>query len=106
EPVAPQSAPPRGIVAGESGVGFQPVMSASTGRIITAEALLRWRHPRRGLIGPSSFAPLAEETGLMIPLGDWVIREACRYGAAWRLGQGAEIRVAVNLSATQFRHQC
>ncbi|HXB18532.1 MAG TPA: EAL domain-containing protein [Steroidobacteraceae bacterium] len=96
----------RAMVAGEFELCFQPVMSASTGRIITAEALLRWRHPRRGVIGPSSFVPLAEETGLMIPLGEWVIREACRYGAAWRLGHGAGIRVAVNLSATQFRHQC
>jgi EAL domain-containing protein (putative c-di-GMP-specific phosphodiesterase class I) len=81
------------------------VISAGSGRIITAEALLRWRHPRRGVIGPSSFVPLAEETGLMIPLGEWVIREACRCGAAWQLGRGAEVRVAVNLSATQFRHQ-
>jgi diguanylate cyclase (GGDEF)-like protein len=95
----------RGMVAGEFELSFQPVISARTGRIITAEALLRWRHPRRGVIGPSSFVPLAEETGLMIPLGEWVIREACRYGAAWQLTHGAEIRVAVNLSATQFRHQ-
>jgi diguanylate cyclase (GGDEF)-like protein len=95
----------RGMAAGEFELSFQPVISASSGRIITAEALLRWRHPRRGVIGPSSFVPLAEETGLMIPLGEWVIHEACRYGAAWRLGHGAEVRVAVNLSATQFRHQ-
>ena len=95
----------RAMAAGEFELSFQPVLSARSGRIITAEALLRWRHPRRGVIGPSSFVPLAEETGLMIPLGEWVIREACRYGAAWRLSHGTEIRVAVNLSATQFRHQ-
>jgi diguanylate cyclase (GGDEF)-like protein len=95
----------RAMVAGEFELSFQPVISAGSGRIITAEALLRWRHPRRGVIGPSSFVPLAEETGLMIPLGEWVIREACRCGAAWQLGRGAEVRVAVNLSATQFRHQ-
>jgi diguanylate cyclase (GGDEF)-like protein len=64
----------RAMVAGEFELSFQPVVSASSGRIITAEALLRWRHPRRGVIGPSSFVPLAEETGLMIPLGEWVIR--------------------------------
>jgi diguanylate cyclase (GGDEF)-like protein len=95
----------RGLAAGEFELSFQPVMSAKTGRIITAEALLRWRHPLRGVIGPSSFIPLAEETGLMIPLGEWVIREACRYAAAWQLTHGSQIRIAVNLSATQFRHQ-
>jgi len=95
----------RGLAAGEFALSFQPVMSAKSGRIITAEALLRWRHPQRGVIGPSSFIPLAEETGLMIPLGEWVIREACRYAAAWQLTHGSQIRIAVNLSATQFRHQ-
>jgi EAL domain-containing protein (putative c-di-GMP-specific phosphodiesterase class I) len=95
----------RGLAAGEFELSFQPVMSAKTGRIITAEALLRWRHPLRGVIGPSSFIPLAEESGLMIPLGEWVIREACRYAAAWELNNGSQIRLAVNLSATQFRHQ-
>src|SRR5579863_8692488 len=95
----------RGLAAGEFELSFQPVMSAKTGRIITAEALLRWRHPLRGVIGPSSFIPLAEETGLMIPLGEWVIREACRYAAAWQLDHGAQIRLAINLSATQFRHE-
>jgi diguanylate cyclase len=95
----------RGLAAGEFELSFQPVISAKTGRIITAEALLRWRHPLRGVIGPSSFIPLAEESGLMIPLGEWVIREACRYAAAWQLNNGSQIRLAVNLSATQFRHQ-
>ena len=96
----------RGLAAGEFELSFQPVMSAKTGRIITAEALLRWRHPLRGVIGPSSFIPLAEETGLMIPLGEWVIRETCRQARAWQLDQGGfQVRLAVNLSATQFRHQ-
>ena len=95
----------RGLAASEFELSFQPVMSAKTGRIITAEALLRWRHPLRGVIGPSSFIPLAEETGLMIPLGEWVIRETCRYAAAWQLTHGSQLRIAVNLSATQFRHQ-
>jgi len=95
----------RGLAAGEFELSYQPVISAKTGRIVTAEALLRWRHPLRGVIGPSSFIPLAEETGLMIPLGEWVIREACRQAAAWQLGNGTQIRLAVNLSATQFRHQ-
>jgi len=95
----------RGLAAGEFELSYQPVISAKTGRITTAEALLRWRHPLRGVIGPSSFIPLAEETGLMIPLGEWVIREACRQAGAWQLDKGTQIRLAVNLSATQFRHQ-
>jgi len=95
----------RGLAAGEFELSFQPVMSTKTGRIITAEALLRWRHPLRGVIGPSSFIPLAEETGLMIPLGEWVIRETCRQARAWKLDAGSQVRLAVNLSATQFRHQ-
>jgi EAL domain-containing protein (putative c-di-GMP-specific phosphodiesterase class I) len=81
------------------------VLSTKTGRIVTAEALVRWRHPLRGLIGPNSFIPLAEETGLMIPLGEWVVREVCRQASAWQLERGIPIRLAVNLSATQFRHQ-
>ncbi len=94
----------RAHAAGEFELFYQPVISARSGRIAAAEALLRWRHPLRGVIGPSSFIPLAEETGLMIPLGEWVIREACRQAAAWQL-DSTQIRLAVNLSATQFRHQ-
>jgi diguanylate cyclase (GGDEF)-like protein len=95
----------RGLAASEFELWFQPVMSVRSGRIVIAEALLRWRHPLRGIIGPSSFIPLAEETGLMIPLGEWVIRESCRQAAIWQLEHGETIRLAVNLSATQFRHQ-
>jgi len=95
----------RAIAAGEFEVWFQPELSAKSGRIATAEALLRWRHPQRGVIGPASFIPLAEETGLMIPLGEWVIREACRLASQWQVNGTMPIRVAVNLSATQFRHQ-
>ena len=95
----------RAVAAGEFEVWFQPELSAKSGRIATAEALLRWRHPQRGVIGPASFIPLAEETGLMIPLGEWVIREACRLASQWQVNGSMPIRVAVNLSATQFRHQ-
>jgi diguanylate cyclase len=95
----------RGLAAGEFELWFQPVISAKSGRIVSAEALLRWRHPRRGVIGPSSFIPLAEETGLMIPLGEWVLREVCRRAAEWQQLHGEPMRLAVNLSATQFRHQ-
>ena len=95
----------RALSAGEFELAFQPVLSTKSGRIVTAEALVRWRHPLRGVIGPNSFIPLAEETGLMIPLGEWVVREVCRQASVWQLDRGTPIRLAVNLSATQFRHQ-
>jgi diguanylate cyclase len=95
----------RAMSAGEFEMWFQPVISARSGRIVTAEALLRWRHPERGLISPNSFIPLAEETGLMITLGEWVVHEVCRHASLWELDRGSPIRLAVNLSATQFRHQ-
>jgi diguanylate cyclase (GGDEF)-like protein len=94
----------RALAAGEFELFYQPEISTKTGRIVAAEALLRWRHPTKGLIGPSSFIPLAEETGLIIPLGEWVIREACRQARVWQVEMGTSIPVAVNLSATQFRH--
>lgn len=95
----------RAVAAGEFELWFQPELSTRSGRIAAAEAVLRWRHPVRGVISPASFIPLAEETGLMIPLGEWVIREACRLASSWQSDGAAPVRVAVNLSATQFRHQ-
>ena len=95
----------RALVAGEFELWYQPEIATKSGKTVAAEALLRWRHPTRGVISPSSFIPLAEETGLMIPLGEWVVREACRQAAAWQTGHGTPLRLAVNLSATQFRHQ-
>ena len=95
----------RALAAEEFELYYQPEISAKTGKIAAAEALLRWRHPTKGLLAPSSFITLAEETGLMIPLGEWVLREACRQARAWQLELGCTFPVAVNLSATQFRHQ-
>jgi diguanylate cyclase len=95
----------RALAAEEFELYYQPEISAKTGKIVAAEALLRWRHPTKGLLAPSSFITLAEETGLMIPLGEWVLREACRQARAWQLELGCAFPVAVNLSATQFRHQ-
>jgi diguanylate cyclase (GGDEF)-like protein len=95
----------RALAAGEFELHYQPEISIKTGRIVAAEALLRWRHPTKGLIGPNSFISLAEETGLMIPLGEWALREACRQARVWQVEKGSSFRVAVNLSATQFRHQ-
>ncbi len=81
---------------------YQPQVDG--GRIVGAEALLRWNHPRRGVLGPIEFIPVAEETGLIIPLGRMVLEEACRQAAAWAARPGSDsIPVAVNVSARQFR---
>ena len=78
---------------------YQPIHNLQSDTIVAFEALLRWNHPQRGLIAPLNFIPVAEETGLMIPLGEWVLRKACMDAAGW----SRDIGVAVNLSAVQFR---
>ncbi len=93
----------RALAAGEFEIHYQPQISSRTGKILSVEALLRWRHPQKGLIGPSSFIPLAEQTGLIVPLDAWVLREACRQARAWLTEEGLNFKVAVNLSAMQFR---
>jgi len=89
---------------GELSVAFQPKISLDTDRVVGVEALLRWEHPERGFIPPSSFIPLAESTGLIRPIGAWVLRQACEQGARWlstHSGPSAPM-VSVNLSARQF----
>jgi diguanylate cyclase (GGDEF)-like protein/PAS domain S-box-containing protein len=83
---------------------YQPIVELRRGTIIGAEALLRWQHPQRGLMDPGSFIPLAEETGLIRPIGRWVMQEACRQARVWeRYGQGGlPFRMCVNLSVRQF----
>ncbi len=80
-------------------VYYQPLFDLRTKQISTCEALLRWPHPSRGMISPAEFIPVAEEMGLIVELGEWVLREACRACASWPNG----VRVAVNLSVNQFR---
>ncbi|SEM45492.1 diguanylate cyclase (GGDEF) domain-containing protein [Pseudomonas sp. ok272] len=83
---------------------YQPKFSAGNGHPVGAEALLRWEHPTQGLMLPDSFIELAEKTGLIIPIGDWVLNEACRQMRVWHLQGYTDWRIAVNLSALQFCH--
>jgi diguanylate cyclase (GGDEF)-like protein len=86
-------------------VHYQPQVDLHSGRIIGMEALVRWQHPRRGLVGPGEFIPLAEETGLIVPLGEWVLRAACARLKAWLDAGLPKLRVAVNLSSRQFNQK-
>ncbi len=94
------------LAAGEFVVHYQPIVDLPSGRLIGVEALVRWQHPERGMLGPDTFIGLAEQTGLIVPLGHWVLAESCRQAATWhRDVPGAErLRVSVNLSARQFQH--
>jgi diguanylate cyclase (GGDEF)-like protein len=97
----------RAVDNGELFLLYQPIVSLRTGEVTAVEALVRWRHPRLGVVAPGEFIPLAEETGLIVPLGEWVLGEACRQAAAWR-EQGralglAPMAVSVNLAAEQFQ---
>ncbi len=82
---------------------FQPRVSVANGLACGIEALIRWRHPERGLVLPEHFIPVAEDTGLIVPIGEWVINEACRQGTAWCAAGLPKLPVAVNLSPRQFR---
>jgi len=82
---------------------YQPKVDTTSGRLLGMEALVRWMHPERGMISPIEFIPVAEDTGLIVPIGRWVLREACRQNAEWQQAGLRPLRVAVNLSARQFR---
>ena len=94
----------RAVERTEFKLHYQPLVTLDTGRINGFEAVVRWEHPTRGLIGPAAFIPIAEETGLIIPIGRWVLREACRQMRAWqdRYPAFADLTVSVNLSGRQF----
>lgn len=91
------------LAAGQFRVYFQPIVHLATGRIHKAEALLRWDHPERGMIGPAEFIPLAEESGLIIEIGDWVFREATRWLNRWHGIVPHGFQISVNASPVQFR---
>jgi len=94
----------RALACGEFRLFFQPIIAAATGAVVAVEALLRWQHPERGMISPVDFIPIAEETGLIVPLGTWVIEEACRLARTWSFLHEANLPlgVSVNLSARQL----
>ena len=89
----------KAISQGEFELYYQPIRNIAEGRVVGCEALLRWNHPERGIVSPADFIPVAEETGLIIPIGEWVLRRACADAVAWPDG----MKVAVNLSPAQFR---
>lgn len=83
---------------------YQPLVDLHTGKIIGMEALVRWHRPETGLVSPADFIPIAEETGLIVPLGEWVLRKACGQNVVWKKA-GYSLNIAVNLSARQFQHE-
>jgi diguanylate cyclase (GGDEF)-like protein/PAS domain S-box-containing protein len=93
----------RALARQEFELHYQPRVSLANGAICGVEALIRWRHPERGLILPEHFIPVAEDTGLIVPIGEWVVRESCRQGKAWSTAGLPPIPVAINLSPRQFR---
>jgi len=92
----------RALAQGEFQVYYQPQVDIATGQIIGAEALVRWQNPDRGIISPAEFIPLAEDTGLIIPIGEWVLLSACAQTASWLAAGFSPFRISVNLSARQL----
>ncbi|MES2259704.1 MAG: EAL domain-containing protein [Pseudomonadota bacterium] len=84
---------------------YQPQIDVPSAQIVGVEALVRWRHPEHGIISPNDFIPLAEETGLIVPIGEWVLRTACRQARLWQHACRCPVRMAVNLSARQFKDE-
>jgi EAL domain-containing protein (putative c-di-GMP-specific phosphodiesterase class I) len=92
----------RALERKEFALHYQPQVDTLSGRVTGVEALLRWSNPRRGMVPPAKFIPIAEQTGLIVPIGKWVLEEACRQGRAWS-DQGLALEMWVNVSGAQFR---
>jgi diguanylate cyclase (GGDEF)-like protein/PAS domain S-box-containing protein len=95
----------RAVERREFALHYQPVINLTTGEITGAEALIRWMHPTRGLVPPLQFIPVAEDCGLIVPIGRWVLREACRQARVWVDAGLPAMSMAVNVSAVEFRHE-
>jgi diguanylate cyclase (GGDEF)-like protein len=95
----------RAIERSEFALHYQPRIDVATGRIVGAEALIRWQHPERGMLQPADFIPLVEQAGLVVPVGEWALETACRQSAEWRRMGLREIPVAVNLASTHLREK-
>jgi diguanylate cyclase (GGDEF)-like protein/PAS domain S-box-containing protein len=93
----------RALKRGEFLLHYQPIINLTTGEVTGAEALIRWPHPERGLIPPAQFVPIAEDCGLILPIGQWVLRKACKQARAWMDAGLRPIHISVNISALEFR---
>jgi EAL domain-containing protein (putative c-di-GMP-specific phosphodiesterase class I) len=97
-----ESALRQALALDELRVHFQPVWDMNTGRVSALEALVRWQHPQRGLVGPASFMEVAESSGLVVPIGSWVLHEACRHLGEWHRDGRTDLTLFVNISARQL----
>jgi diguanylate cyclase (GGDEF)-like protein/PAS domain S-box-containing protein len=93
------------LINGEFAVAYQPQVDAVSGQLVGVEALLRWQNPTLGNVSPVQFIPVAEATGLIMPIGEWILRQSCLQAQLWRENFGVDVPVAVNLSARQFRRE-
>jgi diguanylate cyclase (GGDEF)-like protein/PAS domain S-box-containing protein len=93
----------RALERGQLVLRYQPQINLASGRIVGAEALLRWRHPKRGLISPAEFVPIAEDSGMILAIGRWVLEEACRQAREWQQQGLAPLRIGINVSTVQLR---
>ena len=94
----------KAVEAREFTIWYQPIVDLDTRKPVGAEALVRWEHPERGLVSPAEFIALCEECGLIVPLGEWILREVCSQAKAWEVAGLGSVRMSVNLSARQLRH--